>query len=251
MLHGIFFDLDDTLIDYSEAEHAALLAGCRAAATHYPALEPDALADAIYEAYQMQYAYGTPGFAQLKTLSVSDFRRQLTTEALNVLGVRDADFVETLLTIYAETERETLRPFPDVQETLATLRSYFYLGVITNGPSAMQREKLAAMALDGAFDVIIVDTEFGHPKPDPRIFEYAAAQAECSAEELLFVGNSLEHDVAGAKEAQWTSVWLNTGWILPPRHAPLPDFTIRRLGEVVDLPPVAAAIEQHYRRETR
>jgi 2-haloalkanoic acid dehalogenase type II len=247
-LRGIFFDLDDTLIDYSEAEQAALDAGCRVAARHYPAIRPVMLATAIYDVYQSRYAYGLPGFTDLATLTVVELRRRLTSEALEHLGIHDADLVETLLQVYAEAERETLRPFPEVRETLARLRPYFYLGVITNGPSAMQREKLAAMALEGAFDAIIVDTEFGHSKPDPRIFHHAAHQAGRAADELLFVGNSLEYDVAGARAAGWTSVWL-TGTAERPRPEALrPDFVIRAIPEVTDLPPVRAVMEPENRK---
>lgn len=248
MLRGIFFDLDDTLIDYSEAEQAALDAGCRAAARRYPMIRPVMLATAIYDVYQSRYAYGLPGFTELATLGVEELRRRLTSEALEHLDIHDNDLVETLLQVYADTERDTLRPFPEVKETLARLRPYFYLGVITNGPSAMQREKLAAMALEGAFDTIIVDTEFGHSKPDPRIFHHAARQAEQGAEALLFVGNSLEFDVAGAQAAGWTSVWLNVMAEIPSDNAPHPDFVIHTIAEVIGLPPVRAVLESENRK---
>ena len=255
-LRGIFFDLDDTLIGYAEAERSALLAGCTLAARARPAgdgrpggdgrpaIDPDTLAEAIYEAYARRYAYGTPGYGELATLSVTDFRRLLTEDALRSFGIADPDLTEALIAAYARAEAQALTAFPDAETTLRRLRPHFRVGLITNGPAAMQRSKLAALALDGYFEVIVVDTEFGHPKPDARIFRHAAALVGLDPAELLFVGNSLAHDVAGARAAGWTSVWLNPEGA-PPADAPeaaMPDHVICRLEDLLNLPRVAEAL---------
>lgn len=248
-LRGIFFDLDDTLIGYAEAERSALLAGClhaaraRPAGDGRPAIDPDTLAQAIYEAYARRYAYGTPGYRELATLSVTDFRRLLTEDALRSFGIEDPGLAEALIGAYARAEEQALAAFPDAEETLRRLRPHFRLGLITNGPSAMQRAKLAALALDGYFEAIVVDTEFGHPKPDARIFRHAADLVGLAPAELLFVGNSLAADIAGARAAGWTSVWLNPEGSAPddPEDA-TPDHVIGRLQDLLGLPRVAEAL---------
>ena len=166
-VRGIFFDLDDTLVAYSAAERAALKAGCHLAAQTNPAIGERDLAHAILQAYESGYAYGTRGFADLADLPVRDLRRRLTDTALLHLGVVDPELTEQLVEAYTRAEADALCAFPDVVETLHLLRPHFRLGVITNGPAAMQREKLAALHLDGFFEVIVVDTEWGHPKPTP------------------------------------------------------------------------------------
>ena len=245
-LRGIFFDLDDTLIGYSEAERTALKAGCRLAAQKNPAINERAFGAAIYEIYARRYSYGTPGFSRLGELSVTDFRSELTGGALRLFGVDDPALTGALVDAYGLAERATLRAFPYVSETLRLLRPHFRLGVITNGPSAMQRDKLAALALEGWFDEIVVDTEFGHPKPDPRIFAHAAQRVGLNAEELLFVGNSLEADVVGARAAGWRSVWAKEAHVADTvagqNLAATPHYIIRDFREVLCLPPVAAVI---------
>jgi len=248
-LRGIFFDLDDTLIGYAEAERLALLAGCALASHVNPAIDADALSAAIYDAYNARYGYGTPGFGELARVSIVDFRRLLTADALRALGFPcDPDFTATLVAAYEAAETEALRRFPDADETLRLLRPHFRLGVITNGPSAMQRAKLAALALDGYFDAIVIDTEFGHPKPDARIFQHAAAQVGLAPRELLFVGNSLAHDVRGARAAGWTSVWLRepAAAIFPglTDATTAPDHTITRLSELPSLPRIADVLRR-------
>ena len=242
MLRGIFFDLDDTLIGYADAERSALEVGCALAARANPAIDTDALYQAIYDAYEKNYAYGTPGYTDLAHLPVDAFRRRLTAEALAALGVPDAALTEAIVSAYAAAETEALRAFPDAETTLSWLRPHFRLGLITNGPSAMQRAKLGALALDGYFEAIVVDTEFGHPKPDERIFQHAARQVGLAPDELLFIGNSLAHDIAGARAAGWASVWLSTSPLPADHDGPIPDYTISRLFDLMTLPPVAEAL---------
>ncbi len=246
-LRGIFFDLDDTLIGYEEAERQALRAGARFAASLNPAVSVGALTHAIADVYAERYDYLTPGYARLAHVSVAELRADLTQSALQRLGVspRDtSDIAPRVIAAYETAERAALAPFADAHETLARLRPHFTLGVITNGPSAMQREKLARFALAERFDVIVADTEFGHPKPDPRIFDHAARSVGLTPDALMFVGNSWTADVAGACASGWTSVWLNASAAAPPPDADFaPRHVIGALGELIHLPEVRAVLK--------
>jgi putative hydrolase of the HAD superfamily len=247
-LRGIFFDLDDTLIGYAEAEQAALRSSCLLAARLNPAIHAITFAHAIYDIYKTRFAYGTPGYTELASLPIGEFRRRLTEAALRQIGVTpDPSLVPCLMAAYDTAEAASLKAFPEAKETLAQLRPHFKLGVITNGPSTLQRAKLAALALDGFFDAIIVDTEFGHPKPDPRIFAHAAQRFSLAPESLLFVGNSLAYDITGARCAGWISVWMNpSSQPLPPHfgraNASTPDYIIHHLSDLLTLPPVARSL---------
>jgi len=243
MLRGIFFDLDDTLIGYGGAERIALEAGCAIAAARNPAIEKDRFAMSIYRAYQTRFGYGTPGFSKLATLTVPELRQTLTSDALEAMGIEpEPRFVAQLNAAYEAVENAVLQPFADTLQTLDRLSAHFPLGIITNGPSAMQRTKLATLELTERFRVIIIDTEFGHPKPDPRIFEYAANAMGLPKEELLFVGNSLEADIVGAVNSGWTCVWLNADDTPLSPGDTRPDYTIRQLSQLLTLEPVAEVL---------
>ena len=73
-LQGIFFDLDDTLINSTVAMTAAL----RAIQPLLPERSVPELAELLRRAYLTLWGYGTPGYAALKTLSTRDLRCQLT-----------------------------------------------------------------------------------------------------------------------------------------------------------------------------
>src|SRR5205823_2007858 len=100
------------------------------------------------------------------------------------------------------------------------------------------------LALVDWFDIIVIDTEFGCPKPDRRIFDHAATSVGLPPAELLFVGDGLIPDVGGSRAAGWRSVWYNPrDEPLPPGAAP-PDHTVRRLMDLLVLPEVAAVLRR-------
>ena len=244
MIRAIFFDLDDTLIRYEAAYEIALTASHTMVASRHPHISRSHLRQAIYAAYEKQFGYGTPGFAELGILSVKELRTILTGNALCALQIkREPDFVAALIEAHEAIERREIQPFGDTLETLDTLAKSFPLGVITNGPSAMQRAKLNGLGLADRFSTIIVDSEFGHPKPDARIFAHAAEVVGCEPEELLFVGNSPEADIAGAVYAGWTCVWLNADDAPLPENVPAPHYTVRKLSEILSIEPVAAKLK--------
>jgi len=121
----------------------------------------------------------------------------------------------------------------DVRRTLAELRRRgLKLGVITNGPSAMQRRKLRVLGLEHSFDAILVSEEEGVRKPDAEIFRRALARCGVDAHEALFVGDHPVADVEGAHRAGLLAVWKHVPY-WPPVIIEAP--TIRALSEVLPL----------------
>src|SRR5262249_44859383 len=125
------------------------------------------------------------------------------------------------------------------------------LGVITNGPSRTQRGKLAAVGLERYFDLVVVDSEFGQAKPDPRIFAHAAASLGLASLELLFVGDTPEGDVAGAPAAGWRAAWYNPGGLAYPAAILPPHHVLAALAELLTLPGVANDGSSDRRRARR
>jgi putative hydrolase of the HAD superfamily len=92
-------------------------------------------------------------------------------------------------------------PFPDAAPTLAELREAgFRLAAVSNWDCSL-RSVLAEVGLAAALDAVVVSAEAGAAKPDPAIYRAALGKIRCRSEEALFVGDSLETDVAGAEAA--------------------------------------------------
>lgn len=243
MLRGVFFDLDGTLIADRDTEgrRTALAAAWREAFGQ--PVEPEALEAAIQTAYEAQFLYGQAGYADLAHLGMRDFLARLLDGMRAVLSVPNVAETTPFLLAWSEIEWQALALVPGAVSVLGALREAgLTLGLITNGPSCLQREKLDLLDLTPHLDHILVDTEFGCPKPDRRIFDRAAALAGLAPSELLFVGDTPAADIAGAVAAGWTAVWIDADHAPYPPDLPPPDATIDALPGLLSLPEVVAAL---------
>ena len=96
----------------------------------------------------------------------------------------------------------------DTSATLQTLRKHGKkLGVITNGPTEPQEQKLQSLGLASFFDVVLISEAEGLRKPDRMIFARALERCGVEPAEAMFVGDHPEVDVAGARAAGLVPVW--------------------------------------------
>jgi HAD superfamily hydrolase (TIGR01549 family) len=238
MLKALFFDLDDTLIVY---EPAARL-GHEACAAQL-GVDSDDLRRALYDSYTRHFDDGCPLYPDLKHLSIHAIQTKLTQDAFDDLGIPHAHLEDTIACFNAEEQRHQ-RVFEDTHAVLARLSQCIPLGIITNGPSSTQREKIRRHNLEPYFSHIVVDTEFGCAKPNPRLFGHAAALVGATPAELLFVGNSLEADVAGANGAGWTSVWFPSQGEERGADDPVPQKIITALAELLTFSEIRCTMGQ-------
>jgi HAD superfamily hydrolase (TIGR01549 family) len=105
-----------------------------------------------------------------------------------------------------------LRPYPEVMDVLDILEGERYrLGIVSNW-SWNLRSRVRQLGLDGHFEVVWGSAYAGCNKPHPGIFHQALA---CMAEpavppdRVLYVGDSYEHDVKGARNAGLDVVLLD------------------------------------------
>ncbi len=83
--------------------------------------------------------------------------------------------------------------------------------VVTNGQVAQQEQKLHRAGLAGHVSGWVISEGVGLRKPDPKIFRLAAERVNQSLAGAWMIGDSPEHDIAGAREAGIGSVWLRRG----------------------------------------
>lgn len=85
------------------------------------------------------------------------------------------------------------------------------VGLVTNGPERRQRVKLDALGITDRFDTRVYAFDLPRRKPHAAPFERALATLDTAPERALYVGNSLEYDVAGAQNAGLPVAWLGDG----------------------------------------
>jgi putative hydrolase of the HAD superfamily len=82
------------------------------------------------------------------------------------------------------------------------------IGIVTNGPDARQRAKLDALGIADRFEPIVYAAGLARSKPHAEPFERAVGALAVDRKRVLYVGNSLDYDVAGAQNAGLPVAWL-------------------------------------------
>ena len=74
--------------------------------------------------------------------SAAEIRVSVWREALRRVGIEDPEFVQGIADHYGDLRRAGYRLFPDVLDTLNRLHRRYHLGIITNGLTEVQHEKV-------------------------------------------------------------------------------------------------------------
>lgn len=153
---------------------------------------------------------------------------ELYSRVLVKLGINPTEEVLSHIHgLYAENF--TVEPVPRVTEVLQTLYGRYKLAVISNAMSQLPRLALEKAGLTKFFQLIIISRDLGIRKPDPKIFKYALKKLGVKPEETIHVGDSMEQDVVGAKNAGIKSVWIKN------KEEPIleePNYTISSITEL-------------------
>ena len=211
MYQAILFDLDDTLYDLRSYWHERLRLVLDLVGARHAHLNPETLASVAMS--ERVFIEHWPDF----------LRRQ---------GIDDEVLIAETHAVFRQEWFERMALAEDAAPMLMALRPHYKLGLITNGPSAIQRAKIERFGLAEYLDVLIVSGEVGVAKPDPAIFRLALEQLGVEPTEALFVGDAPEYDLRGAAAAGVPFVWMNPNEAELPEGLARPLATIKQLGEL-------------------
>ncbi|MEJ2241838.1 MAG: HAD family hydrolase [Candidatus Bathyarchaeota archaeon] len=121
---------------------------------------------------------------------------------------------------------------PGVKDLLEDLSGKYKLGIVANAITKVSRIALQKLGLIKYFDCIVLSRDLGARKPDPEIFIYALRSMWIKGNEAVHVGDSLEVDVQGAKNAGMQTVWIKGNDEAVDIH---PDFIISKVTELLSL----------------
>jgi FMN hydrolase / 5-amino-6-(5-phospho-D-ribitylamino)uracil phosphatase len=211
----VLFDLDDTLCDHDGSLRIRLRQSFAAAFNGTP---PDYIERIVEESVERS-VFGTDHFA----------------DVLEPHGVTDPKLIQAAKDVYVADRFRGLKLFPEAVDVVETVRVHVGIGMITNGPSDIQRQKLSLLGIEPLFPFILVSEEVDLWKPDPRIFQRAMELGEAEPHETVYIGDNPDHDVAGAKAAGITSVWINRSSREWPGNGEPPDHQITDLRQIFDI----------------
>ncbi len=222
----VIFDLDDTLVEeeqtadssFNEVARQLCMADNPQTGTpirdavrrawhwgpHYElGLE---LGIASWEGLWATFAGNHPVLDGLKAW-MPTYRREAWRTALDSVSL-DLGLAELAHDVFVEAQSSGHHLLEGAGQTVRELSDRFRLGLLTNGPSDIQRRKLEATGLTPRFESLSISGETGVGKPTPAAFADVLSKLHIQPEDAVMVGDSWERDVVGAVSCGLSAVWI-------------------------------------------
>jgi HAD superfamily hydrolase (TIGR01549 family) len=228
-IKAVLFDVDDTLFDRALAQRKALEIIVR----QFPH---------IFDAFRIERV--AKAFADSDRITTADFEAGVPSDGLRhkrsrlflqLLDIQE-DLADAITEVYVRDYPTVDAPISGAVPLVKELSRRFIIGVVSNGLPDVQYRKLEAMKLRQLLSCIVLSEEIGIRKPNPRIFHHAARLLQLQPSECLYVGDSYDSDVVGAKTSGMLACWLKRGQpVIPDGHAKadLVISSLKQLGEIL------------------
>jgi HAD superfamily hydrolase (TIGR01662 family) len=199
-IRAVFFDVDFTLIHPGPTFQGSGYA--RFCAPHGIHVDPSLFNQAVSAASSLLTADGGVYDPQVFV--------QYTARIIEGMGGSGPAVDVAAREIYEEWSAcHHFEMYEDVPDVLRTLRaSGLKIGLISNTQRCLTSFQ-SHFALEGIFDVAISSFDHGYMKPHPSIFEAALRRVDARPLEAMMVGDSLAHDIEGARRLGMRAVLVS------------------------------------------
>ncbi|MDQ8185442.1 HAD-IA family hydrolase [Pelagicoccus sp. SDUM812002] len=152
-------------------------------------------------------------------------------ESISQLSPQPKDFAALFGDLWNEFSLgHRWRPETTAFETITQLRARGYKTALLTNWDHRVRRVVAETGFADSFDRLFISSEIGHEKPAPEIFDYCRSSLGLAPEQILHVGDSLQHDIQGAQAAGWSAVRISEENEVPTTSC----RSIRKLSELLD-----------------
>ncbi len=220
MTKAVFFDLDNTLVDFMRFKRMCLEGGVEAmidAGLNIDKDEAMKLLYTLYDKYGMEYRH-----------IFDEFLKQVN-------GKIDYKLLGAAIVAYRQRRASFLEPYPHVVPTLLELiRRGIKLGIISDAPRLKAWVRLCNLRLHHFFEIIVTYEDTRKRKPAPEPFLHALRLADVSPAEALFVGDREEVDILGAKNVGMKTCFASYGGARLKGKV-TPDYVITDIAELLEI----------------
>ncbi len=201
-IKAIFFDADDTIVNHKQCEKKAL----------------EYLFNKIQKEYKEQYQDIFRPLDRNLWNSVANNSNPVPEE--NIPEYRFKEFFKIIdleYTDYKEANKffqEGLAKQVALTENAYNIVKYLYekkykICVVTNGLVKLQEPRITNSQISKYIFEIIISEKVGVKKPNPQIFNMLLDKLSLESSEVIMIGDSLEKDIQGAKNANIKTIWYN------------------------------------------
>ena len=229
-IKAVLFDMFDTLM-LIEKNHAFYSPSLKRAhkflVNNGVNVQFPAFRDAYIKARDALYAEADP------KLEEPHFNCRIT-NALENLGYRNVEnkVVAGTTNEFCEEFMKYVRIDDNTKNTLEKLHARYKLGIVSNFAIPECVDKLLEKhGIDKLFDAVVVSGAVNKRKPSPEIFQKALQKLGVSAKETVFVGDTVDADVMGAKAAGMKAIFIERR-VQKEAEQACPNMTIKSLNQL-------------------
>lgn len=225
MITTLLWDLDDTLLDFSAAERAAIQKLFREFGLGPCSEEMLRRYSEINRTYWGRLERGE---LTKPALLVGRFREFFEGEQI------DSAIAEQFNEKYQLCLGDTIVYRDDSLDIVKSLRGRVKQYIVSNGTVTAQSKKLRRSGFGALMDGIFLSEELGAEKPSQAFFEKVfAALAPIDKTQVMIVGDSLSSDIQGGRSAGVITCWYNPNG--KTADGPVADHMISDLHEIYRL----------------
>ena len=224
MIKNVFFDIDDTLLDFHKAEAVAI----KQTFTEM-GIEPT---DELIK------LYSKINLSQWKLLEKGEITRpKLLTRRFDIL------YSQLGLNISSEKTQEIYEEYlsrgayflEGAEELLKELCDKYALYVVSNGTAYVQNRRIAILGIAKYFREIFISEYIGFDKPSAEFFNACFEKIpDLNKQESIIVGDSLTSDILGGINAGLKTCWYNPH--MAPKNSEISaDYEIQKLSQLPKL----------------
>ena len=202
MIKHILLDLDNTLLDFTKAEHEGIRKGLAM-------LGIDVTDELLTRYSQINMSFWEKlerGEIERSELLWRRFDALFAEMGIDADGKQAQDYYEEFLSKGHDY-------LPGAEALLNRLYGHYSLYIVSNGNTNIQERRIADSGIEKYFDGIFISEKLGYDKPNIEFFENSVGKVPgFDKNEAIIIGDSLTSDILGGNNYGIKTCWFN------PKH---------------------------------
>ena len=186
MIKAIFFDIDNTLVDFVNYKTKIMNKVIDVMIENGLQMDKKKAYDLLFKLYKKSYFESNH--------IIEDFLKE-------TLGHIDYKLLGIAVYNYRKLRYKYVKPYKGVRQVLKELKEKNYiLGIISDAPKTKAWIRLVTLKIMNYFSYVITLEDTNKRKPNIAPFKLALKKTNLKAEEILFIGDNPNRDIKGAKK---------------------------------------------------
>ena len=216
----VLFDADETLFSFNS--YLGLTAMLKRYGIDFTREDYDAF-QAVNKLLWVAY--------QNNEITAEDIQMRRFAKLSKQTGVNQIQLNQELMAEMAKVSK----PLDGVMEILEALYPEVNMGIITNGFTELQQQRLQNTQTERFFDIVVVSEQIGVAKPDRKVFDYAfSLMDDLDKTKILMVGDTLASDILGGYNSGIDTCWFNHANLVNDTKIQ-PTYEIKDIRELVKI----------------